>query len=277
MSKNLIIGVATGMLLFSQVVLAFDVETLSIPGSNINKELNATVVLPDGYDDSTNHYPTLYLLHGWSGNYTEWVSKTGIGTLADENQMIVVMPDGAYDSWYIDTPVKKKNNYQTYIGKDVVSYIDQKFKTIPKKEARSITGLSMGGYGALNVAINNMSTFGAVGSMSGGVDPRYFPKNWGLESVFGDYVENANYWNDKAIINNAHRFIFSGVDIIIDCGVSDFFSKSNRELHNKLLELKIPHDYIERPGSHNWDYWSNSIKFQVLFFSNKFKEKLAEK
>jgi S-formylglutathione hydrolase FrmB len=194
--------------------------------------------------------------------------------LADEHQMIVVMPNGAYDSWYIDSPIKKHNMYQTYIGKDVVKYIDNKFKTISKKEARAITGLSMGGYGALNVALNNTSTFGAVGSMSGGVDPRYFPKNWGMESVFGDHVENANYWDNKAIINNAHQFIFSDVDIIIDCGVGDFFSRSNRELHDMLIDLKIPHDYIERPGTHDWNYWGNSIKFQTLFFSNKFNEKM---
>lgn len=274
MKKNNWLGLIIGSLLFSQSTFAFDVKDMTIPGSDIAKALPATVVLPDSYADSKERFPTLYLLHGWSGNNEEWVAKTDIGALADEHQMIVVMPNGAYDSWYIDSPVEKNSKYQTYIGKDVVNYIDKKFRTISKKEARAITGLSMGGYGALNVTLNNQSTFGNVGSMSGGVDPRYFSKNWGMESVFGDYVKNKDYWNNKAIISNAHRFIFSGIDIIIDSGVDDFFSPANRELHNLLVELKIPHDYIERPGAHDWDYWSNSIKFQALFFSNKFDEKL---
>jgi len=277
MKKIAWLGLITGSLLFSSYTFAFDVKEMTIPGSDIPKALPATVVLPDGYADSNKRFPTLYLLHGWSGNNTEWVAKTDIGTLADEHQMIVVMPNGAYDSWYIDSPAKKDSKYQTYIGKDVVNYIDNKFKTISKKGARAITGLSMGGYGSLNVALNNQSVFGNVGSMSGGVDPRYFPQNWGMESVFGDHIKNKDYWDNKAIISNAHRFIFSGIDIIIDCGVDDFFSRSNRELHNLLVELKIPHDYIERPGKHNWDYWRNSIKFQTLFFSNKFDEKLNRK
>jgi S-formylglutathione hydrolase FrmB len=277
MKKFAFLGLLAGNLLFSQSAFAFDVKNMTIPGSDIVKSLPATVVLPDGYADSNERFPTLYLLHGWSGDNTEWVSKTTLGSLADEHQMIVVMPNGAYDSWYVDSAVKKDSNYQSYIGKDVVKYIDKKFKTISKKEARAITGLSMGGYGALNVAINNPLTFGNVGSMSGGVDPRYFPKNWGMESVFGDHVKNSDYWDDKAIISNAHRFIFSGIDIIIDCGLDDFFSRSNKELHNLLVELKIPHDYIERPGTHDWNYWGNSIKFQTLFFSNKFDEKLNRK
>lgn len=276
MKKIAWLGLISGSLLLSQYTFAFDVKEMTIPGSGIAKALPATVILPDGYVDSNVHFPTLYLLHGWSGNNTEWSSKTNIGSLADEYEMIVVMTDGNYDSWYIDSPVKKDSQYQTYIGTDVVTYIDKEFKTIPKKEARAITGLSMGGYGALNIALNNPSTFGAVGSMSGGVDPRYFTQNWGMEAVFGDHVKNSDYWDNKAIINNAHRFIFSGIDIIIDCGVDDFFLRSNRELHDTLVELKIPHNYTEKPGGHDWDYWKDSIKFQTLFFSNKFKEKLVE-
>ena len=60
--------------------------------------------------------------------------------------------------------------------------------------------------------------------------------------------------------------------LIIDCGVDDFFIDVNRKLHDKMLTLKINHDYIERPGKHNIDYWENSLKFQLLFFNNFFKE-----
>jgi S-formylglutathione hydrolase FrmB len=163
------------------------------------------------------------------------------------------------------------------VGKEVVETIDHMFRTVAKKEGRAITGLSMGGFGALNIAVNDQGTFGAAGSISGGVDPRAFPKNWGLEAVFGDHVKNADFWNDKAIINNAHRFLFSGIDLTIDCGNDDFFIESNRALHQRLVDLKVPHDYSERPGGHNWEYWSNAIKYQMLFFSDRFKAKLIQK
>jgi S-formylglutathione hydrolase FrmB len=58
--------------------------------------------------------------------------------------------------------------------------------------------------------------------------------------------------------------------IIFDCGISDPFIETNRQLNSELLQLKIPHDYIERSGTHNWEYWSNSIGYQLLFFHNYF-------
>ena len=59
--------------------------------------------------------------------------------------------------------------------------------------------------------------------------------------------------------------------LIFDCGTGDFFFDANKRLHQKLLERNIPHDYIERPGAHNWDYWANAIKSQLLFFNDFFK------
>ena len=60
--------------------------------------------------------------------------------------------------------------------------------------------------------------------------------------------------------------------LIFDCGVDDFFYDANVRLHNKMLERNIPHEYIERPGKHNWDYWSNAIKYQLLFFNDFFNQ-----
>ena len=58
--------------------------------------------------------------------------------------------------------------------------------------------------------------------------------------------------------------------IIIDCGSDDFFFQANEKLHRMLLYRGIPHDYISRPGAHNWQYWENAIKFQILFFNEFF-------
>ncbi|CAL8479378.1 putative tributyrin esterase (plasmid) [Caballeronia sp. S22] len=202
----------------------------------------------------------------------DWTANTDIGRLADEYGLILVMPDGGYNSWYIDSPVIAKSKFETYIGKEVVSYIDSHYRTVTSKGGRAITGLSMGGFGALNIAINNASTFGSAGSISGAVDPRSFWENWGLEGTFGDHLANANFWNEKAIINNADRFAENGINLTIDCGVDDFFVGSNRTLHQRLLVLNVPHDYTERPGGHTWAYWRNAIRYQVLFFSIKFEE-----
>lgn len=130
----------------------------------------------------------------------------------------------------------------------------------------------MGGFGALNIVINNKNTFGNVGSISGGVDPTQFKYNWGLEAVFGPYDDKREFWDKKVIANNAHQFIFSGINIALDCGIDDFFITSNRSLHETLQDMEIDHDYTERPGGHTWDYWDNAIQYQMLFFADKFSK-----
>lgn len=251
---------------------AFDIVTLSIPSPSMQKAPHATVILPDGYARGGKRYPTVYLLHGHGGSDADWASKSNVGKLADTYGLIVVMPDGGYDKWYVDSPVSAADKYATYIGEEVVAFVDQRFRTVAKKNARAITGLSMGGFGALHIALNHPTTFGAAGSISGGVDPRPFPKNWNLAGAFGDPVSNAAYWSSVAIINNVHRIADGGIDVAIDCGSDDFFAPVNRALHQRMLELKIPHDYTERPGGHTWDYWANAIKYQMLYFSTKFNE-----
>lgn len=252
---------------------AFETVGLSIPSPSMQKSPHATVILPDSYGKGGHRFPTVYLLHGHSGNDADWASKSNVGALADTYQVILVMPDGGFDKWYVDSPVSPGDKYETYIGEEVVAFIDQRFRTVAQKNARAITGLSMGGFGALHIALNHASTFGAAGSISGGVDPRPFPKNWNLAAAFGDPVRNAGYWDGLAIINNAQRFIDGGIDVAIDCGVDDFFAPANRALHQRLVELKVPHDYTERPGGHTWAYWSNAVQYQMLYFSKKLQEK----
>jgi putative tributyrin esterase len=266
------IGLVLVALLLAGQAWAFEKVRIQVPSGAMGKGHTATLVLPDSYAGSSRRFPTVYVLHGWSGNDGSWTENTGIAGLADRYGLILVMPDGGFDKWYIDSPVQATNKYEQYVGREVVSHIDTHFRTIASKEARAITGLSMGGFGALNIALNNQATFCAAGSLSGGVDPRPFSGNWGLDAVFGDRVKNERFWNDRAIVSNAHRFIFSGIDLAIDCGVDDFFIDSNRALHRRLTELKIPHDYTERPGGHTWEYWDNAIQYQVLFFSNRFKK-----
>lgn len=258
-----------GTLLASQYANAFNVETISIPSEHTKDVHQATVILPDSYN-SENTYPTVYVLHGWSGDYKVWNENTSIANQADIHNVIIVLPEGNYDKWYIDSPIKEKSNYQSYIGIDVVNYVDNHFNTKKDPKQRAITGLSMGGFGAFNIALNHLDTFGNIGSISGGFDPKDFRFNWGLEKVFGNYDENTTFWNNKAIKNTVHKLIFKDINITIDCGIDDFFIDSNRELHQKLQKLELDHDYSERPGGHTWVYWNNAIQYQMVFFKNKF-------
>ena len=129
----------------------------------------------------------------------------------------------------------------------------------------------MGGHGAFYLAFRHQDIWGAAGSMSGGLDIRPFPNNWDLSKRLGIYAENQNNWGKNTVINLIYLLDGKSMKIIFDCGADDFFYDANLRVHNKMLERNIPHDFIVRPGAHEWDYWVNAIKYQLLFFNDFFR------
>lgn len=257
------------VLSFSAVQAAI-VDTIQVYSPSMQKNLKVVVVTPDNYA-SAQKLPVVYLLHGYSGNHLDYINKAkGFEKAADQYNMIIVCPDGGFSSWYWDSPVDPTSKYETYISGELVKAIDAKYKTIPDRKGRAITGLSMGGHGALYLAFKHQDVFGAAGSMSGGVDIRPFPNNWDMAKQLGTYAEFPERWEKNTVINMLNLLTPNSLAIIIDCGTEDFFYKVNVNLHEQLLYRNIPHDFITRPGGHSWPYWTNSVKFQLLFMSNYF-------
>jgi S-formylglutathione hydrolase FrmB len=237
----------------------------------MHKDIKAVVVKPADYA-AGKRFPVIYLLHGFSGNYSDWIKKVpAIADLADTYHVIIVCPDGNFAGWYFDSPMNNEWKYETYVAGELINYIDKHYATLADKKHRAITGLSMGGHGALFLAFKHLDVFGAAGSMSGGVDIRQFPDSFGIEQVLGKYSEHPERWEQNSVVNMLYLLKPNALAITFDCGYDDMMYASNQELHQNLLERKIPHDYTVRPGGHSWEYWSNSINYQVLFFSRFFK------
>lgn len=256
---------------FSMTANAAVVDTIQTYSPSMKKNIKSVVITPDNYT-TDKEWPVVYLLHGYSGNHLDWINKAkGFEKAADVYNMIIVCPDGGFSSWYWDSPVDPESKYETFISDELIKSVDTKYKTINDSKGRAITGLSMGGQGALYLAIRHPNVFGAAGSMSGGVDIRQFPDNWDMAKRLGTYTDQPEHWEKNAIVNMLNLITANSLAIIIDCGTEDFFYKVNENLHEKLLSLKIPHDYITRPGEHNWQYWNNAINYQLLFMNNFFK------
>jgi S-formylglutathione hydrolase FrmB len=253
---------------------AANVDSVMIYSNSMHKEVPCVVIRPDSYKKKKNSFPVVYLLHGYSGNYASWVKAAGsLKEAADKNQVLVVCPDGGFSSWYFNSPLDTAMRYETHVSEEVVSYIDTHYRTIPSRNARAITGLSMGGHGGLFLGWRHADVFGACGSMSGGVDMRPFPNNWHISRRIGDSLHYADNWKNYSVITVIEKPPADSLAIIVDCGTDDFFYKVNKALHEKMLQLKIAHEYIERPGKHDWPYWDNAVKYQLLFFSNFFRRK----
>ena len=249
-----------------------EVDTVHIFSQSMNKHISAIVVVPDTYKLTDSKLPVVYLLHGYSGDHKDWSAHTDLGDYADSYNFVIVCPDGGYNSWYLDSPMGPGSQYRTHIGQEVVQYIDEKYRTIAERKSRAITGLSMGGHGALYRSLEFPHVFGAAGSMSGVVDLQFTTKKYEMGEKIGSIEKFSERWEKYSVISNVYKFKDSQTHLIIDCGVDDAVIKSNRLLHTKLLELNIPHDYSEKPGGHEWAYWVNSLEYHLMFFNSIFKK-----
>ncbi len=248
-------------------VNAATVDTVLIKSTRMDTSFKAVIVLPDKYNETEDkNFPVVYLLHGLSGDYSNWAQKTDLGNLVDKYNFIIVCPDGGFAGWYIDSPLKSDSQYESYITNEVVENIDKNYRTILKPEGRFICGLSMGGHGAISLLAKHPDSFAAAGSMSGVMELTGSTQKYGIVQLIGDYNSNQKLWDENSCVNLIDKLAGLNKGIIIDCGVDDRFIGGNRKIHQKMMELKIEHVYIERPGGHSWDYWTNALEYHLLFF-----------
>lgn len=247
-------------------VSAARVDNISVYSESMDKSIQVKVIVPD----KLKNYPVVYLLHGYSGDAGSWLDiKPELLNYADKEGLIFVCPDGE-NSWYWDSQLIKKSQFETFVSKELVKHIDTQYKTFADRKFRAITGLSMGGHGAIWLAFRNPEVFGSVGSMSGGLDIRPFPSNWDMEKQIGSKSENPDAWENHTAINQIGKIKNGSLNIIICCGYDDFFFDVNNTFHQKLLQNNIMHDYIVRPGGHTSEYWNNAIDTQLLYFKKVF-------
>ncbi len=261
------------------------VDTLEVYSPVMDKTLKAAITTPKSYKDGDRRYPTLYLLHGGSGSFKDWhhaVTEPGlVDRLADAYEIIIVTPGVGPASYYYDSPMMDSVQYETYLTAELIPLVDKTYRTLPHRESRAITGLSMGGHGAIMISAKHPELFTAAGSMSGvmNIDTRMWNvpeefKNQRKEAQKQMLGENLQYdapFNPYTAVGLTDKLKTSNLALIIDCGVDDFLIETNRQLHGILLDNGTPHEYTERPGAHTWKYWTEALPVHLLFFSRYLK------
>lgn len=259
--------------------------TYAIPGSQDGTTSKAMVIVPPAYNVpalSNVRWPVLYLLHGYSDDYKTWFDRTrdsdrSLDLMAARFGMILVLPDGKYNSWYLDAspdaPESADWQWETVITKHLIPEIDKRFRTWAEPAGRGIAGLSMGGHGALYLCARHPELFSACCSLSGVMDLQPFQaKKFGLVKLLGPYEANPQQWLEHSVIHLADKYVGRQTGIFIECGLDDDLLEGNREMHRKLLALNVPHDYMERPGVHKWSYWINALPYHLQFMTDRLKK-----
>ena len=174
---------------------------------------------------------------------------------------------------YLDSKIKNDSQYETYIAKEVVQFVDENYQTIIDSTGRFITGLSMGGQGAIRLIAKYPNVFDAAGSMSGVMDLSEASHKFGLTQLLGELESNKDLWQNESCLKIVEKLAGKNKGLIIDCGIKDRFFESNRKIHQKMMDLNIQHDYYERPGGHSWNYWTNALEYHLLFFKKRLMKK----
>lgn len=233
----------------------------------LGKQVETYVILPDA---GKGPFATFYLLHGLSDNHTVWHRRTRIEFYVRDLPLIVVMPDGFRG---FHTNCQAGPDYAKYMAEELVQFVERTFPAKRSRSARCIGGLSMGGYGALRLGLGYPDVYSSVNSHSGavlhGAKKYNQPDMAEFRRIFGPQPKGS----DHDLLHLAQKAKRTGKlpKILIDCGTEDFLRGDNRKFHKRLQEMKVPHEYAEFPGSHDWDYWDAHVQDALLFHAGNLR------
>lgn len=251
--------------------------TMSSDVLGVNKEFS--VYLPTGYDDGTQHYPVLFLLHPAGGTHEMWIRMGNMPQIADDAirsgmalPMIIVLPDASGTG---DMHLGKQLgffsvpgwDYESYFHNELIPLIDATYRTIADKKHRAITGASMGGEAAIAYAQKYPDHYGASCAMSGILG---HPEQSQMAKTDKDYAASLIANNPALYVENASPEAVEQLKSIrwyTDCGDSDFFYEGNIEFFLAMKRKGVPIDYRMRSGVHGWYYWITGLAPILHFLS----------
>jgi putative tributyrin esterase len=252
------------------------VEVVELKSALLGRSISYRVLYPIQYykaDNQAKRFPVLYLLHGLTGQSSNWIERTSVALYATHYDLFIVMVEGG-NGWYTDSATVPADKYESYIVRELIPDVEKRFHVSQERGGRAIAGLSMGGYGAFKFGLKYPEMFALVASMSGALDIASVTEKElsgpgipattrdSIMRTFGPANSQTRGANDifKLVREATSDRIASLPYFYFDCGTEDFLFKSNRDFVALLVERKILHEYRQLPGSHNWQYWDRQIK-----------------
>ena len=264
---------------------------LRLHSAALGRETRVRVLAPSHDEGATRGLPVLFLLHGGGADsdHTNWTAKGSAEALTAGLPLVVVMPDGGKGGWYADwlrpDSAEGPQRWETYHVEELLPFVQEHFGVRTDRDATSIAGLSMGGFGALHHAARHPERFGFAAAFSGAVDIRHpgvgrvvkvSPQIMGGRrgDIFGDHRTDVDVWRAHNPVDLAERL--ATVEVQLRTGNGEpggpygdgpegdtqevGCSQATANLHRRLDELGIPHLYDDYgPGAHTWPYWDAAL------------------
>lgn len=224
----------------------------------LQRDMPYRVVMPSG-DTSGHRLKTVCLLHGGGGNFRDWTNYSDVAKYA-EHDLILVMPEGN-SSYYVNAAGRAQDRYEDYIVKDLIEDVESKFPAVGGREGRAIVGVSMGGFGAINLALHHPELFAFAGGLSAALDVPTRPfsikrvEQWRrFRAIFGPWEGQVQKSNDPFVlvgsvdVKNAPYFFLT-------CGEQEGLLGPDRQFASILEARHFRYEFHTAPGDHNWKQW----------------------
>lgn len=260
-------------------------DNLSLPSKILNGERKYAIYLPPDYVTSEREYPVLYLLHGSGDDQTGWIQFGEVLNIADKTinegkatPMIIVMPDANSGTRGYFNNMKGDWLYEDFFFKELMPFIEKKYRIKKDKRFRAISGLSMGGGGTFMYALHHPELFAAAAPLSASVGPVTLEEakiSYRRTTPDATDEQVEAYYNRHsavALVKAMPDVVKNSVRWYIDCGDDDRLSPGNSLVHIAMKEKQIPHEFRIRDGGHTWTYWRASLPKVLEFVSESFHQ-----
>lgn len=255
-----------GFLCIINVMFVEGQELFTLHSSYLSAVDSGYVYVPKGRN-TDRQLPVVYVLHSHGANYKSLSNFVDFQELSNRYGFVVVCPDGLRNSWFFDSPHAGGPQFGKFLTEELMPFIQMKYHT--NAHQSFITGVSMGGHGALWLFFNYATFFRSAGSSSGVVNLRHSAfKKTTLAEHLGEYSPENILFDSFSITNNVHKIRGTGKSFIFDCGTEDYLYGANKSLRDSCDHLKIQATYIAQPGAHTSGYWARTIPAHFAYFYN---------
>jgi len=210
--------------------------------------------------------PLLVVLHGADSSPDDLSEHlhAALARAAEAHRVAIVAPDGSPGGWWLDSPERPGSRYASLVSADLLADVRAE---LPVIEVQGIMGISMGGHGALTLALHRPGVFRSVSSLSGVVDLTLAHDRPMLVALLGTLESQRERWESHSARQRieAAPERARGLALRLSCGTNDRWLEPNRVLHQRLDALQIAHAYDEAPAGHDWSYWTGSVPSHVAW------------
>jgi putative tributyrin esterase len=249
--------------LTSQVAM----QDIIFHSTSLNRDMQYRVILPVSTTTSQK-LPVVYLLHGRGGNFRDWSNYSDVAGFA-VNGLILVMPEGD-DSYYTNSAEHTQDRYEDYIVKDLIADVEARFPAA--RQNRAIIGVSMGGFGAVKLALAHPELFAFAAGLSSAVDVPGRPFSWNrlrqwwfFRSIFGPWRSQTRRDSDPFILARTADPVRIPY-LFLACGEQEALLSPNREFADLLKRRHFAYEFHTTHGGHDWNQWNGWLvrTFQCL-------------